>query len=356
MIDILLLEKRQNKLMPISFEELHNIFIDPERIPIAVMALMLCAIIGIITGPMHGNANPFYWKFMNVSLGKFGTKLDRIQRSSRDLILRGLVLTILCLLLSFFVGSLLSQIVKHYESSVILEIFFLSLVLSSGTVWYSLLKLYFALSEQKLNKGAYYSIAVSTRVNLNNSDNFGITRIGMGYAARSFDKAIVAPIIWYLIAGLPAAYIYSGLAAIAWRFGKDGFSKGFGKVPLALEKLMGFVPSMFSGALIASAGLFTPTGGMTRAFIALFKSESAYPYEQGSYPLVAMSNSLDIGLGGPVTDVDGSSINNQWIGPESASAKLDSSHLRRAIYIILMAYLIFIVSLMSCIFYAKLTF
>ena len=62
-----------------------------------------------------------------------------------------------------------------------------------------------------------------------------LPRVGMGLALKSFDKGVVAPIIWFLIAGLPGAYLYAGLATLSWRFGKEGHSAGFGDAMLALE-------------------------------------------------------------------------------------------------------------------------
>lgn len=157
------------------------------------------------------------------------------------------------------------------------EVLALSLLLTSGTVWYGLLKLYFAMKEKKLTEGAFYTIARSSRTDLTAIDDYGITRTAMVFAARSFDKGLIAPSIWYLVAGLQGAFLYSALAALSWRFGRDGQGSGFGAFFNALEKLMGFVPMVLSGCLMAAAGLFTPTGGMTRAFLALPKSRRKGP-------------------------------------------------------------------------------
>ena len=87
--------------------------------------------------------------------------------------------------------------------------------MTSGTVWFVLLRLYFTMKEKKISEGAYYAIARSTRTDLSTNDEYSITRTGMAYAARSFDKGLVAPVVWYIIAGIPGAYIYTALAASA---------------------------------------------------------------------------------------------------------------------------------------------
>jgi adenosylcobinamide-phosphate synthase len=301
---------------------------------------------------MHGQANPFAWLIIDKVLGGFGGRLDRRERREGDLIFRGFFLTLLGLALAYAAGAGAVKLVLQKPFYGATEVVFLSLALTGGTVWYALLRLYFALKEKKVAKGAYYMIARSTRVDLSNSDDFGITRTGMAFAARAFDKGVVAPVFWYLLCGLPGAYIYAALAALAWRFGKDGFTKGFGKVPAALEQLMGFAPHLLAGVLMALAGLFTPTGGMTRALTGLLKSRGRAAYAQGGLPLTAMAHALAVSLGGPAQDLDGSSLPCAWIGSGSATAQLESGHLRRALYISLMAYLLFIASLCGAMLWA----
>ena len=330
-------------------------FIDPDRIPVAVLALVLVALVGVITGALRANANPFFWAVTDGLFGSIGARLDRKERKAGDLVFRGFFVSIFCLLFAWLIGHAAAKLAADDAFYGITEVLLLALTLTGGTIWYALLKLYFALkSNKKVGKGAYYTIARSTRIDLSGADDFGITRTGMGYAARIFDKGVVAPVFWYLLCGLAGAYIYAALGALAWRFGKDGFTKGFGKTPLALEQLMGFVPHVLAGVLIAFAGLFTPTGGMTRAFKGILSRENRAAYAEGGWPLSAMAHSLDISLGGPVHDLDGSSLKRGWIGPDGATAQLDAGHLRRALYISLMAYLLFIVSLMGAVLWAGL--
>ncbi len=333
------------------FLNLPNVMYDPDRIYMAMAALLLCVVVGMVTGPMHGNANPFLWKVMNGVFGGVGGRLDRTQRAAGDLMFRGFALLVVALLFCFLIGEAAARLAVNHPYKGITEVVFLSLAMTAGTVWFALLRLYFAQRDNKIVKEAFAALAVSTRTDLSNADHFGITRAGMSFAARAFDKGLVAPVFWYLLAGLPGAYIYACLAAFSWRFGKDGFTKGFGAVPLALEKLMGFVPGMLAGALMAMAGLFTPTGGMTRAIAALGPGKGHAKYEQGGWPVTALTFSLAVSLGGPVTDLDGSTLRRDWVGPENATAQLENGHLRRALYMSLIAHMLFLASLLGALFW-----
>ena len=336
------------------FRNFHETILDPDRFPIAMLAMLLVAIVGVVTGPSHGNINPWYWAFINKLFGGFGGRLDKKERKSSDLLFRGGLLTLFVMFFSYIIALIVKSAVVNMPFYGVTEIILLSFTMCTGTLWFSLLKMYFAMRDGKVAKGAYYDIANSARVNLNSTDDFGVTRVGMALAVKNLDKGLVAPVIWYLLAGLPGAYIYAGLAALSWRFGKSGFTKGFGMMPLALEKLMGFIPNLLSGILVAFAGLFTPTGGMTRAFGSLLAPSKRAKYEEGGLPVSALAYSLKVSLGGPVKDLEGSTLKGAWIGPKDATAKLENGHLRRAIYVHAMAYLLFMASLLGAMLWAGL--
>ena len=334
------------------FIDIHSQILDPERIPIVMAAWLFVCILGMITGPMHGNANPFVWLLADKSFGKIGGRLDNKERKVADLVTRGSVVTIMTVIVAFGCGLFAEDMAAARSFYNLNEIFLLSLCLTGGSVWFALLQLYFAMRDNKVSKGAYYTIAHSTRMDLSGMDEFGITRMGMGLAARSFDKGLVAPVIWYLLFGLPGAYLYAGVSFCAWRFGKDGFTKGFGKTALALEALLGFIPHILAGTIMALAGLFTPTGGMTRALLGQLYGKDKAPYQEGGLPLTAMAYSLNVSLGGAGTDLEGSGLKRTWTGPKQATAQLEKGHLRRGMYIALMAHLLFMASLMGSLLWA----
>ena len=202
-----------------SFSQLHLYVFDADRIPLLICALLLTSVIGMITGPFRGNAYPFFWQIVEFVTGYIGDRIDRPHRNKGDLMFRGFLLCAIAL----FLCLLFSEFIEIYilgSGSEYYEILLVSLCLSSGAIWFSLLQLYFAMEKQGKAVGAYYSIARTGLCNLNQLDDFGIARSAIDLSAVSFDKAIVAPAIWYLIGGMPALLIYSTLSALSWRFGK----------------------------------------------------------------------------------------------------------------------------------------
>lgn len=326
-------------------QNIHTQIIDPARFPLAMIAILIVTLFGMIKGPLGGVAQPFYWHLIEIFFGKFGNRMNKEDRPQGDLIFRGFVLVVIVLITSFGVGKGFEWLSHTYPQWSVIEIFALALVLTSGAVWASQGRLYRALNEKKAATGAYYSIARTTRTDLSKNDDYTITRIGMGMGLKAFDKGMVAPILWYLILGITGAYLYAGLAALQWIFGRDGHSGGFGKSINALEQLMGFMPNIFSGFLIAFAGILTPTAGMTRAFLGLMRVKGKASYGEGGLPMTAAAYALNVSLGGPTQSLDGGVIKRGWIGPKGATAQLNAKHLHRAVYISFMAHLLFLASI-----------
>ena len=327
------------------FTHMHESLMDPERIPLVIGALLLSLISGMISGPLAGNANPLLWIVLDKLFGDFGDRLDKRERARGDLVFRGFLLSVFALIFAMLIARGFQHLIFSAPFSGLSEILCLSLLITSGSVWFVLLRLYFAMDQNQVGKGAYYAISCSTRTNLAAGDDFGMTRAAMNFSARSFDKGLVAPIFWYLLGGLPLAAVYAALAGLSWRFGKSGFTAGFGAVPLALERLMGFIPSLLTAALITLAAIFTPTARTHKAAAAWLGAKNRSPYEQGGLPLSALAWALNVSLGGAAQDLNGSAIKAAWTGPDGATAKLDHKHLRRALYISVMVHILFIATL-----------
>lgn len=335
-----------------NYQELHAYVMDVDRIPYAIIAILITLIIGVITGPRSGNAYPMMWIWIDSLLGSFGDKLDKKTRKKPDLMFRGFIIMALAVIIAAFLGEVSKIIVAEFDYWGITRALLISLCLCGGSVWFILLRLYFALEHKQMAEGAYYGVARTSRVNLNSTDDFGITRVGIALAARSFDKGMVAPVLWYLIGGFTALFVYAAVAGLAWRFGKDGFTSGFGAVPLAVEKLLGFVPSIFAALLMSLASTVTPTASIFKSFLSWFSKRA--PYAQGGLPLTAMAWTLNVTLGGATQNLSGSALKNEWIGPKNATAKNNHKHLRRALYINVIAHLLFIVALLSAYLWAGL--
>lgn len=330
------------------------VFMDPVRIPFAVLALIVCAVIGFSAGPVFGRAVPVYWWLSEKVFGTIGDRLNKPARPAADLMFRGFVMAVAALLLALVVGACARYLKLSFGFYGITEVLFLSMTLSVGAP--AALSLQLAqLEDHKTGRkksgndqsGIYYALSRSLYRNLNAADQAGIIRLTIGYAARQFDKAVVAPVFWYVLLGLPGAFLYSALISLVWRFGKDGSVSRFAAVPIALERLMGVVPGMLAGLLISLGSLFAPQAHSLPSLKSWFSSQGRAPYVQGGLPLAALAWALNITLGGAAQDLSGSGIKSVWVGPASASAQVKAYHLRLTLLILAAAFGLFLITLGS---------
>ncbi|MCC6597306.1 MAG: cobalamin biosynthesis protein [Alphaproteobacteria bacterium] len=325
----------------------HEQIMAPERVPVVLLAILLSVIFGMITGPLAGNANPFLWVLYDTVFGMFGERLDKRRRTHVDLLFRGFLLCAFVIVVSAYIGKTLETLAASEPLWGLTQGLILSFLISSGSIWFILLRLYFAMAQKKVGQGAYYAVARSTRVNLAVNDDYGISRAALSFAAVSFDKGLVAPALWFILGGFPAICIYGGLSMLVWRYGKKGFASGFGQIALALEKLMGFMPSVLAALYLTLAALFTPTARLHRGVAAFWGHKNRAPYEQGGLPLSSLAWSLHVGLGGAVQDLSGSALHCAWVGPEGATARITHGHIRRGLYINVIAHILFVASLLA---------
>ena len=127
----------------------HIELMDPDRVPYAIAAIFLAMIMGIISGPLAGNANPFLWLVIDKIFGELGDRLDRAERARGDLVFRGFLLTAMVLFSVLVLGKLYERFVLENNPHGVSEVIVLALLISVGSVWFALLRLYFALEKER---------------------------------------------------------------------------------------------------------------------------------------------------------------------------------------------------------------
>lgn len=320
-----------------------------DRLNVAIIALIFNALLGWVLGAIGGNANPLFWAVLNKFWGGFARKTYKTNRSVASLHFRGGIVLSLYIFSAAVLAALALILSWQFPVAGFTEPLLLTFVLCSGAVWGALLKLHKALKGKgKLAGGSYFDLAVSTRTNLNTTDDHGIIRTGIGYIATSFDKGIIAPLFWYLVAGLPAAFLYAGIMAARWAIAKEGFAKGIGHLSLGIEKFFGLVPQMISAIILALAAMLTPSAGVTRSLMGMYSGNGGRaPYAEGGLPLTVLAWGLGVSIGGPIEDSDGSVLKRTWVGSAKSTARAEIHHLRMAIYLDIMAYILTVALLLG---------
>ena len=334
-----------------SFEKITAEIASPDRLLVAVIAILMAGVVGLITGPLAGNANPYFWSLFDRILGNTARRAYIKDKPLSTLIFRGTFFTCGFILLAALFGAGLYLLKRALPLSGFTEPFLLSLLCSSGAVIVSVYRLYLALKRDQASpddkRGSFAPVAITARVDLNSVDDFGNARIGAGLIPVLFDRAMVMPIFWYLIGGLPLAFLITGVSAARWALAKNGFAKGYAGFVGGLELILGFFPRLIASILLVLSSILTPHAGIGRAITGVFAFRSHAPSLEGGLPLTITAFTLNASLGGAVIDVDGSALPQKFVGPAGATAKVDAALLKQACYLGAMAHLLWLAVLLG---------
>jgi adenosylcobinamide-phosphate synthase len=115
--------------------------------------------------------------------------------------------------------------------------------------------------------------------------------------AESFNDGIVAPVFWFVIAGLPGLFVYKVLNTADSLIGhKEERWRAFGWAAARADDLLNLVPARIAGALLVLAGF----GG----YGVMLSDASKHASPNAGWPEAAMAGALGVSLGGP-TSYDG---------------------------------------------------
>lgn len=326
------------------YSALQNLIFNPDRIPDAVLAIILSIILGLL---INGPVVPVLWRGWDMVLGGIGNKLNKSSRPRADLLFRGFIFFMIGAALAYFIGQLVLDILRYFPQFDMLQSFLLLGFLSTAGLWHTVFNVYRSIQSKKPVQGVYYNLSQISRLDLSKADDHGIARQALGVLVKVFDKNVVATIFWYLVGGIGFAFVYNFILFVGWRYGRLGHDGGFATIAMLIEKILGFIPSAITAFIIMIATVLTPGAGIARSFSSIFSFANKAPYEQGGLPLSIMSRAFDISLGGAVKDLDGKAIKAEWVGRESASAKVNPDILRGGLYIMAASHIIFICMLLG---------
>ena len=145
-------------------------------------------------------------------------------------------------------------------------------------------------------------------------DEAGVARSAIESAAENLSDAVVAPLFWYLILGLPGLGAYKALNTLDSMIGyrSDEF-QAFGWAAARLDDLVNLIPARLTGLLLALSAAFLPGARPEQALRAMARDARHHRSPNAGWPEAAMAGALDIRLGGPRT-YRHESVEQRWIG------------------------------------------
>jgi adenosylcobinamide-phosphate synthase len=263
-------------------------------------------------------------------IGKAERKLDREHRSLREREARGMVFVALVVLGCVGMGAALGWIFSYNLQ--FLEIVFLAVMLPVRPSWDRV---------RQLQKYLKQGDVAAARQTLENTpwrhhallDPSGMARAGVEYLGVQFSAKILAPVLWFCVAGLPGFLCARAVYLIVETLNRpaDG-QQGFGKLARQVHFVMDYVPVRFAALLWVAASFFLTTAEPVAAGKRIWTEGQAAPDSQ-SYMLLAVAQVLKLSLGGPMSAYG----DKRWWG--NGAVKAMPADVARALYLFALLHL-----------------
>jgi adenosylcobinamide-phosphate synthase len=122
-------------------------------------------------------------------------------------------------------------------------------------------------------------------------DAGGVAAAAIESLAESFNDGVVAPIFWFVVAGLPGLFVYKAVNTADSLIGhREPRWRAFGWASARFDDLLNLAPARLAGALIALAG----RGGWS----VMIRDAGKHASPNAGWPEAAMAGALGVRLGG----------------------------------------------------------
>lgn len=140
-------------------------------------------------------------------------------------------------------------------------------------------------------------------------DHPGVTRAAIESAAENFSDGVVAPIFWYVVAGLPGLLLYKITNTADSMIGhRTPRHEAFGWAAARLDDLLNLIPARLSAALIAA-------GHFSTNYKPILRDAPLHRSPNAGWPEAAMAVMLNVSLSGP-RSYNGVRQDYPWVYPE----------------------------------------
>ncbi|HWS06249.1 MAG TPA: adenosylcobinamide-phosphate synthase CbiB [Xanthobacteraceae bacterium] len=131
-------------------------------------------------------------------------------------------------------------------------------------------------------------------------DAAGVARAAIESLAENFSDAVVAPVFWMAIAGLPGAALYKAINTADSMIGhRTPRHEAFGWAAARLDDLVNLPASRLSALLLVAAAMLSKNTSAAAAWRAVLRDASRHRSPNAGYPEAAMAGALGLSLAGP---------------------------------------------------------
>ncbi|CAA7617297.1 adenosylcobinamide-phosphate synthase CbiB [Magnetospirillum sp. UT-4] len=264
-------------------------------------------------------------------------RLNRPERSEAARRRRGLLTVAVMVTGAAAIGFGLAFLARAFPHAWLLEVFVAATLVAQKGLFEHVDDVARALQGNGLEAGRY---AVSRIVGRDpqSLDEHGVARAAIESLAENFADAVVAPVFWYLLFGLPGMLVYKTVNTLDSMIGhRNDRYRAFGMVAARLDDGMNLVPARLAGLIIVLASLFAAKGNPWRSLVTMIRDAGNHRSPNSGWPEAAMAGALGLALAGP-RKYPGLTVDEKWIG--SGRARANVADIDRALHLFVAACLL----------------
>jgi adenosylcobinamide-phosphate synthase len=289
----------------------------PEPLLVLLAALALDAF--YTGGPGFLRAIPHPVVIAGRAIAWAETRLNRPQRSPTDRRWRGILLCVAMVTLAASIGYGFSWIARVFALSYLIEMPLIAWLLAQRSLHDHVRAVAVALDSggEEAGREAVSHIVGRDPKSL---DQHGVARAAIESLAENFSDAVVAPVFWFVLFGLPGLMVYKTVNTLDSMVGyRSDRYRDFGWASARLDDVLNLIPARLSGLLIAVAALLVPGAKAQGALATMWRDHARHRSPNSGWPEAAMAGALALALAGPRV-YPGQPPEGEWIGDGRSEA------------------------------------
>ena len=166
-------------------------------------------------------------------------------------------------------------------------------------------------------------------------DESGVVRGAVESVAENFSDGVVAPVFWYVVAGLPGLFAYKAVNTLDSMIGhRTERYRHFGTAAARLDDLANWLPARLAGLYFVGAAFMLPGASGRRAWRVMIRDARKHRSPNAGWQEAAVAGALDIAVAGP-RRYPHETVDDAWMG--DGRTRLVADDIKRCLHLYITA-------------------
>ena len=302
--------------------------------------LLLFCLIHLALSAFARPRPPALWLLAERAGEELVRRLNKQQRSPRELFLRGVFLALAMAGFGVMIGVAVDRIANYSLGWLVMVLLLGVTVSAMGPVR---LMQRGARAAAPIDRAAVASLLRPiVRDSFDHADAHTLARRTLETGVVGLNLFFVMPVFWFLIGGAPLLMVAVMLSALAVA-AEDAAEQAPQPFVQAVRGVSGWfeiVPAWITGALVSVAALFVSRARPRQAWQVMVAQARAFRPRRQGVPVAALAGALGVTLGGPRKHENGHSVAHGWVGAQGTSARVPRGDLQRGALLLLVVFML----------------